>query len=112
MLAACFIWPVPGLPVIQLHVQKQQSHKTSAPGMSEMLEPAPVGWFLLAHKHPAVWILMHHQSLAAERPMAAYNGIEAHTRGAHRSRVGRGVAMHDTLEPLARCFIRSITNRG
>jgi len=61
VLAACFIWPVPGLPVIQLHVQKQQSHKTSAPGMPEMLEPAPVGWFLLAHKHPAMWIRMHRQ---------------------------------------------------
>jgi len=80
------MWPVPGLPVIQLHVQKQQSHKTSAPGMPEMLEPAIGGWFLRAHKHPGVWILMHPLRRVVGGPMAARHTVELHTRGAHITR--------------------------
>ena len=64
-----------------LHLQQAQGHELSARHLHEVLEPAAVGWFLLPHKNPAAWILMHLRRQAAERPVAAYNGIEAHTRG-------------------------------
>ena len=66
-----------------LHLQQAQSHELSARHLHEVLEPAAVGWFLLPHKNPAAWILMHRPRQAAEWPVAAHNSIVIRTVGAH-----------------------------
>ena len=75
--------PVPSSCVVPLRVQQQvQSHKAAARHVHEALQPATEGWFLLSHKHPAAWILMHHRRQAAGWPVVAWNSAEEHTRGA------------------------------
>ncbi len=67
----------------------------SARRMHEALQPATEGWFLLAHKNAAAWILMHRLRQAADWPVAAHNSIVMRTRGAQTSRYN--VTIQDDL---------------